>query len=200
MKKVLSLLLAFVFLQTQSWALSGGPLVAGGPGSSLTGTYAGVLVPQLAPAVGASTSIGLFTLATPDTGLATGTITVFVNGAAFNGTVTGVMDPKEGKFSGVVDAQSTFQVTIFVPVSTVVNGVTQTTFQAQNFDVFAQGSMDAEAFQDDNVNLFTTSASTPTRLQGTATLDIFFQIANDGTPVVTQTTVFDLDGFKQSDT
>jgi hypothetical protein len=189
MKQVLSLLMAFVFLQTQTWALSGGPFGGAGSGGTLTGTYAGVLVPEVA-VVGGSASIGLFTLVQPDAGLAAGTITVFVNGAAFAGTISGVMDPKNGSFSGVVDAQSTFQVSVLVP--TVPPTV-------QAFDVFAQGTMEAEVTVDSTPSNFSTLASTPSRIEGTAALDIFFQIAADGTPVITQTAIFEVDGFKQSD-
>lgn len=189
MKQVLSLLMAFVFLQTQSWALSGGPFGSTAAGGTLTGTYAGVLVPQVA-VVGGSASIGLFTLDHPDSGLTTGTISVFVNGAAFAGTISGVMDPKNGAFNGVIDATSTFQIQIVLPT------VPPTTL---NTNVFAQGNMEAEVSIDNEPGNFSTLASTPSRIEGTAALDIFFQIAADGTPVITQTALFDVDGFKQSD-
>ena len=190
MKQVLSLLMAFVFLQTQSWALSGGPggsgTVAGG---SLSGTYAGVLVPQVA-IVGGSASIGLFTLVQPDSGLTTGTISVFVNGTGFTGTVSGVMDPKDGSFDGVIDAVSTFTVSILVQTNPPT---------LQSFAIRAQGSMQAEVAPDNTPSIFTPITTAPSRIAGTASLDIFFQIAANGTPIITQTALFDVDGFKQDD-
>ncbi len=185
--------MTFVFLQTQTWALSGGPYSSSAAGGTLTGTYAGVLVPVAAPVVGAATSIGLFTLTQPDSGFATGTISVFVNGTAFSGTINGVMDPSNGNFNGIIDATSTFTVTIFVPGQ---NGAVT----PQSFAVSAQGSLVAQAATSTDQNLFAITASNSIRLEGTAILDIFFQIANDGTPIVTQTTEFAVDGFKQSDT
>ncbi len=195
MKLVLSLLLAFVFLQTQTWALSGGPFDSGtAVGGTLTGTYAGVLVPEVAPGVGVATSIGLFTLAQPDSGFATGTISVFVNGAAFNGTITGVMDPGTGAFSGILDVASTFQVTFSVPGA---NGAVQLV----SFPVLGQGSLTAEVAPSSDRFQFSTTASSALRIEGTAILDVFFDIDGaTGTPIITQTTSFSVDGFKQSDT
>jgi hypothetical protein len=201
MKQVLSLLMAFVFLQTQTWALSGGPFGGSSSTASLTGTYAGVLVPQIAPVIGAATSVGLFSLTQPDSGFTTGTISVFVNGTAFTGTIAGIMDPKDGTFRGVIDAQSSFQVSIPIQTTQIVNGVAVTTTTIQNFNVGAQGSMDCVVSLDLERNAFATIASTPSRVEGTATLDIFFTVdPNTGTPNITQTTAFDVDGFKQSDT
>lgn len=189
MKKVLSLLMAFVFLQTQTWALSGGPYGNEISGGSLTGTYAGVLIPELV-VLNRSASIGLFTLVQPDSGVTTGTVTVFVNGAAFNGTITGVMDPKEGAFNGVIDAQSSFQVIEVIPT------VPPTT---QAYDVFAQGSIEAEVSVDIEQYRFSTLSATPTRIEGTAALDIFYEIDTDGTPIVSDVAFYEVTGFKQSD-
>lgn len=190
MKQVLSLLLAFVFLQTQTWALSGGPFGTEGSGGSLNGTYAGVLIPEIA-VVGSSASIGLFTLTQPASGFTTGTVSVFVNGAAFNGTITGALDPSTGAFNGVIDAQSSFQVAVLVPT-------TPPTVQA--FDVFAQGTMEAEVSADTEPSRFARGTASPARIEGTASLDVFFQINADGTPNITETAVYEVDGFKQSDT
>jgi hypothetical protein len=200
MKRVLSLLLAFVLIQTQTWALSGGPFGNVQGQSSLTGSYAGVLIPDILPVGNAATAIGLFTLVQPDAGLATGNVTVFVNGAAFAGTINGVMDPKTGSFRGLIDAQSTFQVQLPVTTTQIVGGVPVAITTLQPFNVFAQGSVDAEVSLDNEVNLFTTSASSPTRIEGTAIIDVFFDIDVDGTPIITRSTTFSVDGFKQSDT
>src|SRR5687768_1508213 len=74
MQRVLSLLLAFTFLQTQSWALSGGPNY-GGAGQSIIGTYAGVLLPDLEAAALTGglvqldqNALGLFAIGIPSSG------------------------------------------------------------------------------------------------------------------------------------
>jgi hypothetical protein len=205
MKKVLSLLLVFVFLKAQALALSGGPVFSNSQGN-FVGIYSGVLVPKFttftstSTASGsASTSIGLFNLSQPDTGLATGTVLMFVDGAPFSGILTGIIDPDSAELNAVIDATSTFQVTIIVPVVTVVNGVPTTTFTTQNFSVSASGNMNAKVIP---TGFFSTAnvAVTPSRLEGDASVDIYFQINNDGTPDVSKTAVFEVQGFKQSDT
>lgn len=194
MKKVLSLLVAFVFLQTQSWALSGGPVYPGGDLTTYTGTYAGVLIPQTAQNAAAvanppASAIGLFTFKQPTTGFATGTLVTFVNGAAFNGTIQGVLDPQQGQFNGVLDATSSFQVVVLVP-----NG--QGGFTSQSYTVQASGSMDATV----EIGLGSAGTSGASRIHGSAALDVFFSILANGTPDVTQTVRFEVDGYKQSDT
>lgn len=100
MKKVLSLLVAFVFLQVQSWALSGGPQYGGTAG--LIGTYAGtftgvkstVPVPGSTAIVG-SNSLGVFVIAVPETDLAQGTIALFFEGIFYQGGVVGAADPSK---------------------------------------------------------------------------------------------------------
>lgn len=203
MKRVLALLLAFVFLQTQTWALSGGPNY-GGDIATFTGTYAGVLIPQVdplavIPAAGQSTSIGLFSMIQPDVGLATGSLVVFVNGAAFNGNINGIIDPEDGAFSGVVDAVSTFTVTQIVPSGVDANG--NITFTTEDFVVQAQGNMQAEVRTDPGTtNTTSLNLTNPARIEGTATIDVFFLVDDTtGTPIISETTTFQVDGFKQSD-
>jgi hypothetical protein len=204
MKKVLSLLLVFVFLKAQALALSGGPVFSDSTIASYIGTYSGVLVPTTVDisggtqSGGSSASVGLFSIAQPDTGFASGTLLLFVDGAPFSGTLTGVIDPDTGRLSGVIDAASTF--TVVVPgTTTTVNGVTTTT-PSQSYSVQANGNLDAEvAIFGVATNVGATSV-TPSRLTGTASIDIFFTIRNDGTPNVSKTATFEVEGFKQSDT
>jgi hypothetical protein len=210
MKKVLSLLIAYVFMQTQVWARSGGPFDNPQSQQSFSGSYAGVLIPETVEgAVGTdpnrAASIGLFTLAQPDVGPASGSLVAFVNGSAFNGTITGVIDPDDSSFTGIVDATSTFNVTLFVPQTTVTATGTTTTFVRQEFPVFAQGSVEADIdFQEEGSTAITSTGvpttNFPARINGTAVLEVFFQINTDGTPDVTLTTRYEVDGFKQSDT
>src|SRR5678816_4343064 len=105
MKQVLSLLASFVLLQTQTWALSGGPVFpTGAPNQA--GNYSGVLVPKetrfnfngvppgsdttlLEPLLDTSGKIGVFTVDVPQTGLSSGSAIIFFNGAIFTGTIDG---------------------------------------------------------------------------------------------------------------
>src|SRR5687768_12831352 len=108
MNKVLSLLLAFVFLQTQSWALSGGPVFTSGAAGqiSLIGVYAGALLPSGNESEDNGTNgLGLFALSVPETGLGTGDFVYFSEGRTFTGTITGVADPDEGTLVGLLKGQ-----------------------------------------------------------------------------------------------
>jgi hypothetical protein len=213
MKKVLSLLVAFVFLQTQTWALSGGPFQTT-VGANIIGTYAGVMLPAIAPAVapaGAAApaaSIGLFSFAQPQTGLATGALLIFVNGTAFAGTITGLIDPEDGKLSAVIDAQSNINTAIAVVA--VPGGAPAAARPQQGF---AQGNLTAQI---KTVEGLTNGLPTPgsvtatssnlaiglnaSRITGTATVAVFFSLTAAGAPVVSSTTSFTVSGFKQADT
>ncbi len=184
MKKVLSLLVAFVVLQTQSWALSGGPNY-GGAGISLIGVYAGVLIPGKQPTTpltgttsvtDSSANIGLFSLGVPETGLATGACVVFVNGDAFSGTITGVADPGKGSVVAVVDTISNF--IVFDPANPTIP-----------FRLFATGQLKAIVREiPGGRSAIGLPAPGAIRLEGSATLTV------TGGDTVTYT----VDGFQQS--
>src|SRR5437763_16385518 len=100
MKVLLAALMCLVFTITQAFAISGGPWSGSGGPVTVTGTYAGVLVP-LVGVVDAGpppvtlppdNSVALFTLKIPQTGLASGTSVVFRNGIAYSGPVQGSAD------------------------------------------------------------------------------------------------------------
>ena len=112
MKKVLSLLLAFVFLDVQTWALSGGPsYTGGGLGNAVIGTYAGVLLPKTVnrifqnPAftgkIDDANTLGLFIVGVAKVGAATGNFLFFQDGEAYFGAIVGFVDPANGKFTGL---------------------------------------------------------------------------------------------------
>jgi hypothetical protein len=114
MKKVLSLLVAFVFMQAQTWALSGGPVYGGQASSTVSGAYAGTLVPLSATEVDAGgafvpvtatsgvNALGIFVMDVPTEGLATGTFLFFRAGEAFFGDIQGVIDPATLQLSALV--------------------------------------------------------------------------------------------------
>ena len=138
MKKVLSLLLAFVFLDVQTWALSGGPVyTSGNLGAAVTGTYAGTMVPKLVnrifqnPAfvVGLNAdrnTLGLFILGVPASGEAAGNFLFFQDGEAYFGAITGFVDPANGKLTALTTGASATNnaangVEFLSPISTVGN-------------------------------------------------------------------------------
>jgi hypothetical protein len=188
MKQALSLLVGFVLIQTQAWALSGGPPEDLAQ-TNYQGTYAGVLIPESSEDLQGSTSIGLFSFSQGETGFTSGTALTFVNGTVFNGTIQGVIDPKNGSLRGVLDGGSTFTVSGSVPSGVDDNG--NQTFTTEQFPILCQGSLKAKIKPDQ-------SGITAARVEGTASLDVFFQIQNDGTPSITETTEFQVDGFQQS--
>ncbi len=102
MKQVFSLLLAFVFLQTQTWAISGGPGGSVSGSTNLNGDYAGVLLPK---GQDQFNGLGLFTLTLKQKGVGTGDFVYFSEGKTFVGTITGLADPAKNSFSGLVKGQ-----------------------------------------------------------------------------------------------
>jgi hypothetical protein len=198
MNRVLSFLLAYAFLQAETWAIGGGPNT-GTTAAALVGTYAGVMVPTDQTSVTlipSSASIGLFSIGVPQVGLAQGSAVVFVNGLAFQGSMLGVADPQDLTLEGIVQGQSTAQVTTLVPTIDANGNVV---FQQITSLVFAQGNIDCNI---DNAGALSPLGADPsaTRLKGKAQLDLFQTLNADGTPSVTNTVTFKVDGFKQSDT
>lgn len=112
MKKILSLLLCYVFLQTETFALRGGP----GGNKKLSGAYSGVMTQT-----GGGSDIGLFLLNASSTGASSGQIAFFSQSSSttgrvgigpiglstgggsyfYSGTMTGLTNPNSGDFTGV---------------------------------------------------------------------------------------------------
>lgn len=108
MKQVFSLLFAFVFLQTQTWAIGGGPGGGSTTAAALKGTYAGALLPSTDTTTGSNggaNGLGLFTLQLPETGVGKGDFVYFSEGKTFTGTIVGLADPKKQTFLGLVKGQ-----------------------------------------------------------------------------------------------
>lgn len=194
MKRVLSFLLMIVFTNAQVstvFAKSGGPDLVGSQNVDTIGTFAGVMIPESESNptnTSSSNSIGLFSLGVPDAGMANGAAVIFVEGTAFNGTITGVADPLNGTLVGIFDATSTY---------VIVDPIT-----AAEYSVFAQGNVEAEIRETASINPNSLTAQTfsfaTTRIEGNASIDIFGSLDTDGTPLVSNTAKFIVDGFKQS--
>jgi hypothetical protein len=195
MKKVLSLLLAFVFMHVQAHALSGGPVFAGGANTSLIGTYSGVLT-------GPTNALGIFVVGIRDVGPAEGDFNIFIGGAFYGGTIIGIGDPGDSSFHGVVQGEQ----------------VSDFSFFNDNFFGFNSGSATIEgtaaglvdAIIEDSGSTF--AGISGTRMTGAATVDV-----RERQPTTTTTDAngnqvttgggfkkvaslnFSVDGFKQSD-
>lgn len=194
MKRVLPLLLAYVFLQTQSWALSGGPNY-GSKGFTPVGTYGGVLLDtttgDAAAGVDFAASTGVFSVGVPQTGVATGSLALFVHGAAYVGSIVASVDPEKQLFQGVVNGTSLFQVVEIVTTGSGNNISTSTV----TFSIFAEGNINAKFIQTDTS---LTQNAKATRLIGTAQIQTFGHINNDGSPDITSTSTLTVSGLQQS--
>lgn len=192
MKRVLSLLLAFVFLRAETYALSGGPNYGGNV--DIVGTYSGVLVQVLTPEMTESDlsgSLAVFTMAIPQTGLARGTTLVFSGGQVYDGTITGVGDvtsSNKASFKGILEASYDF--TLSTP-STDSDG--NPTVIVSSVTATANGTVDAEIF---NTNVASTLT---TLIKGTAQVLISNGLVNDALdPIINEVVDYQLTGFRQS--
>lgn len=124
MKRLLSLLMCYVFLQAETFALRGGP---GGAGSrKLTGSYSGVLTQTAG-----GTDVGLFLLNTQSAGASTGDVVIFsetidpftgnLGARFFSGTLTGLVNPVSGSFSGLFNAAAPNNTTSSSPLLIVIS-------------------------------------------------------------------------------
>jgi hypothetical protein len=104
MKALLGTLMCLVFTMTQTFAISGGPW--GRAAVSVNGTYAGLFVPT---PPSSDNSLGLFTVAIPQTGLGAGTMVLFRNGIFYPGTIQAIGDPDSAVLTAVVS--SSFDIT-----------------------------------------------------------------------------------------
>jgi len=186
MKKVLSLLVAFVFLQVQSWALSGGP-VFGGSSAAVQGTYAGSMLPDVG-----GNSLGIFAIGVPATGLASGIFAMFVDGGAFYGSIVGVIDPDLMTLNALAQAQQneveTFinaagqQVQIVIPVA-LASGAIFATLSAPSKNGFS-GNGNTSGL----------------RVDGSGHLQTFDFTGPNGTPAANGVLDVTVVGFQQSTT
>ena len=199
MKKLLPILLCYVLMTSQVYAISGGP-VLGGSSLNPVGTYSGVINvnqeldndnPVVDPVTGdlvpASISdfnaIGLFSLAVPDTSVATGSFILFVDGEVFSGTITASVDPDSGKLSGIVEG--TFPYTVNIPTSTG-------TVTTESLTATASGQITAQ------VGATRQGSISSASLSGSSTLDVAFG-GLDGLEInVDRILVCTVSGFRQS--
>jgi len=194
MKKVLSLLFAFVFLQVQTWALSGGPVFAGST-AAVKGTYAGSLIPT----GGTGNSLGIFALGVPTTGMASGIFALFVSGGAYYGSLVGVIDPDKLTLNALAQAQQNE-----TAVQTNANGTTTIV----SIPIALASGLIRATLEQQTQNAFSSTGGTGAyRLTGSGALQTFTLptgsvFGNNGTsaPIPGPVLNVTVDGFQQSTT
>ena len=180
MKILLACLMCVVLSISECFALKGGPIF---PGSqvSVTGTYAGVLMPR-----DASNSLAIFSLQLPNNGIGTGTLVIFNLGQVYSGTLRATGDPDKGKLTGLIEA--TFPYITVVPSGVDDNG--NPTFSTVTVVAKAAGKMEGKIKSSDS-----SFSSKSTRLTGSADVEFSLTVNNPFDEII-----YDIIGFKQSGT
>jgi hypothetical protein len=195
MKFLLGILLSFIMMEAPVLALQGGYTLASQ--SPATGTYAGVLIPIKDTVLTPGTtdfglnSLGLFTLGLPTTGIGAGTVVIFSNGQTYNGTIQALPDPANiGGIIGIINATFNYNLSETLPGANGAETVTTIAVTAN-----AQGSFDAQS-----VSSSESSSPTGVNLDGTSEVNVDhgFVSGSDGTPIVDEQIVFQIEGFQQS--
>lgn len=171
--------MCLVLTMAECFALKGGP-VFGGSQTSVTGTYAGVLMPT-----DMSNSMAIFTLRLPDTGLGNGTLVIFNVGQIYSGTLQATGNPDKGTLTGLISAS-------FPYITTVPSGVDDNgnpTFDTVTVSAKAAGTMQGKIKADNR------SFTSVTRITGQADVEFSLTVNNPFDEIV-----YDIIGFRQSTT
>ena len=205
MKAILAILLSFILIQSQAFALR-----LSYPSSSIAvaGTYAGALYPQNSGiengngAIG-DNSLGVFAFGAPQSGLASGVAVYFSNGLTYLGTIVGVIDPDKLVLHADVKLQAnTTRLTIGVGgvgtiggggVGTIGGGGVGTRTIETIPAGFANGSLKADV-----VNPTASGKFNSVRLNGQADLQSQTVDPVTGATGPFVALVLVVDGFKQS--
>ena len=184
MKRLLSLLLCFVFLNAQSFAKHEMPSVNS---TKITGTYGGVLLPRSSTDGAGNTivtanTLGLFAFIMPQASYGSGATIVFANGRVYSGTIIAMGNPNSLKINAILKASYDFTVSEQAADGTVVS-----------VDVTAQSNGTMDAVVNGAVGGFL-----PT-LTGEAELDVSQgKVDNDLNPIIVESTKFTVDGVQQT--
>ena len=182
MKILLACLMCLVLTVSECFALKGGPGGGGGGTVSTTGIYAGVLYP-----VDRANSIGLFTVSVPRSGLGAGTVFLFANESAYDGTMQATADPDSAVFTGYVDAGFPF-VRAECTASCGDPDPSKRTITILTLRAVASGRVDGKVRSTQN-----TASRTTARLVGGALLQFNPDFASGGG------IVYEMVGFKQTE-
>ena len=204
MKKILSLLMCYVFLQAETFALRGGPNGAGS--GKVTGSFSGIMLEKPDPADPAkiSADIGLFIMSAAISGPSVGYLIIFSQGEkdskVYNCKMTGLSDTSvggSGTFYGLF-AGTTASGTVTAPAATgggtTTGGITPTPAPVASGGGSIAGQMTARI---NPLNL---------RLTGTAVCNVGADAAAAPAPAVpavpavpTPLKTFTLDGWQTAD-
>lgn len=190
----------------QCFAIDGGPVYGGGQ-VTVTGTYAGSMVPiptVLAPGVTVTdNSLVLFTFQVPKSGLASGTAAVFRNGFFYSGASGGLGGTTTGGSGGSQGIQASVD-----PDSGKITGILSTSFEE---DITSGTTTQTAHFQADgqfvNAKVVSNTSSTSTalaRIRGKASLTYILGanadlVPNSGAADSGGPIFYKIKGFKQSE-
>ncbi len=202
MKKLLPLLISYVLMQGQCFAIDGGPDYGGSGNVSTTGSYSGIIqgvtevdpissgaptipgdtVPGGTASGTSSNALGIFDLVVNGTTTSTGAFLLFADGVVFGGSISASVDPDNDKLSGILDGTYNFSVTSFDAAGdTTSTAVTATAVGMIAAKITASGA----------------NATSAARLTGSADLEVSFGGVNtDFSPVVERVITFTVSGFQ----
>ena len=193
MRALLGILLSILLLQSQVFALSGGPDYNRGGGiASITGTYGGVMVEQCnCDGTSIGGSVGVYTLEIAQRSTSTGTILIFNSGRVYTGTITGIGDTSGSKgstFKAIIEASFNYTLT------TIGQGPTGgDIILTQLVRTTTNGILDTK------IDTFRNGPVSNTLMTGTATLQVSNGfVDNDGTLVITKEIIYDVSGYRQA--
>ena len=197
MKKVLSILVTFVFLHAQTWAHVGGPDYGGS--QSVAGLYAGVLIPTKL----GSNSLGIFTLTVPATGVAKGQFVIFASGATFLGTTEGIVDPDKLTLSAITDGNETVRASVITTpavIDPMTHAITTPEVRSLQLVTVAQASGTIKAKLNTGPSFSSNTANIRLEGKGFLHLTPIDTTALGFTPdsIVKGSLDFTVDGFRQS--
>lgn len=204
MKKLLSLLLCFVFLEAQTFAKHEFPSSQG----SLIGVYGGVMVPKSTTIPGGFTTgssgmpnmpgvtttpttktdtnaIGIFAFIMPQNGFGAGATIIFANGSIYNGSIDAMGDPQNMKINAILSSRYTFNLSQLVTGTNGQQSVVTTPITAE-----ANGTMKARV---------ETGMLGVVNLIGKATISVNTgEVDQDLNPIVVEQTEYEVTGTQQS--
>jgi hypothetical protein len=143
-----------------------------------------------------SNTLGLFSFSIPTSGLATGTVVIFVAGRTFTGTISGIGDPNKSTLKGIV--RSTTPSKVLVCDKLVDTTGTITILRSTDVTDRADGTLDASITKSSKAG----ASVTGTLLRGTGFVTAAQSVPDPGdcTQMLVNSSSLNLlvDGFKQA--
>ncbi len=170
MKAVLAVLLCYLLVASQCFALKGGPPYPTPPTVGSTGQFAGALMPNREKSP-SDNSIGIFSILFPPTEIGSGTLLIFQTGQTYTGTIQGVYDTQAKTISALLNA--TFPYVRYIETTDPVTGVVTVT--TENFTAVASGSLTGDVIRRSQITGTSTVdfSLTVNQIDSTVTYDVF---------------------------